>query len=49
VLYLAVEERALRVLGSAGWVSASDSDDPAPGTVRNVLAGALFAGGVAEA
>lgn len=48
VLHLAVEERVLRVLGSTGWVDASDGDDPDPGTVRNVLAGALFAGGVAE-
>ena len=49
VLHLSVRERMLRVLGPTGWVDAADGSDPDPGTVRNALAGALFAGGVAEA
>lgn len=48
VLHLSVREQMLRVLGPDGWADASDGADPGPGTVRNVLAGALFAGGVAE-
>jgi len=49
VLHLSVRERVLRVLGPAGWVDATDGADPDSGTVRNALAGALFAGGGAEA
>ena len=46
VLYLSTQERLLRILGPAGWTDIDAGGDPGPGTVRNVLAGALFAGAV---
>lgn len=48
VVHLSVREPGLRVLGPTGWLDA-DGSDLSPGTVRNALAGALFAGGAAEA
>ena len=44
VLYLLPQEGLLRVLGPDGWTDIDTGGDPAPGTVRNALAGALFAG-----
>ena len=49
VVYLSPEEGVLRVLGPDGWTDIDSGGDPGPGTVRNALAGALFAAGAVGA
>ena len=46
VLYLSTQEHLLRILGPTGWTDMESGGDPDPGSVRNALAGALFAGAV---
>ena len=43
VLHVSARDRHLRVFRNGGWEDVSDGADPDPETVRNVLAGALFA------
>jgi hypothetical protein len=45
VVFLSTQEGLVRVLGPDGWVDIDSGGDPKPGTIRNVLAGALFAAG----
>lgn len=43
LLHLSVRERRVRVFESGTWLAAADSDDATPETVRDVLAGSLYA------
>jgi hypothetical protein len=43
VLHVSARERCLRVFRNGIWKDVGDGADPDPETVRNVLAGALFA------
>ena len=45
VLFISLRERALRVLRGGAWVQVGNGEGPTPETVRNVIAGALFARG----
>ena len=45
VLFISLRERALRVLRGDAWVQVGNGEGPTPETVRNVIAGALFARG----
>ena len=44
VLYVSVQERTLRLYRNGAWERLGNGDEPTPESIRNVLAGALFAG-----
>jgi len=43
VLYISVRERELRLLRDGAWEFVSNGDGPTPESIRNVIAGMLFA------
>jgi hypothetical protein len=45
VVHIGVRERELRMFHDGEWTQVSNGDGPTPEAVRNVVAGALFAGG----
>jgi hypothetical protein len=48
VLHVSVQDRALRLYRHGAWERLGNGDGPTPESIRNVLAGALFAGEVPE-
>jgi len=44
VVHIGVREQSLRVLRRGKWTQVGDGEGPTPEAVRNVIAGALFAG-----